>query len=185
MTPRLIVITLSRSGAAIVNPLPPSKKTPYITNFEFVGTIDNAPYLCIPAALMYRESLGGEAAVLKYCHDLAQQGGKRAAEILGTEVLENKEGTLGNCCFSNVKLPLKIEEVANVAKNEAFGIPVAQFISALLVKEYDTFMALIFYGNAWWVRLSAQAYLEMADYEWAAGILKEVCGRVLKGEFLK
>jgi selenocysteine lyase/cysteine desulfurase len=175
-----------RPGVTINNPLPPSQKTPYITNFEFVGTIDNAPYLCIPTGLKYREDrLGGEAAILQYCHNLARAGGKRVAEILGTEVLENKEETLGNCCMTNVRLPLKVKEVASIAKDEAIGIPVAQFMSKLLVQEYNTFIAFIFYGGAWWVRLSAQVYLELADFEWAAGVLKDVCGRVLDGEFVK
>jgi len=30
------------------------------------------------------------------------------AEILGTEVLENKTGTLSRCCFVNVRWPLTI-----------------------------------------------------------------------------
>jgi selenocysteine lyase/cysteine desulfurase len=149
-----------------------------------VGTIDSTPYLCIPTALKYREALGGEATVMQYCHNLAREGGKRVADLLGTTVLENKEGTLGNCCFTNVELPLKVEEVVGVAKDEAIGIPVAQFISRALVEQYGTFIAIIFYGNAWWVRLSAQVYLELADFEWAAGVLKKVCGRVLDGEFL-
>jgi hypothetical protein len=140
--------------------------------------------MCIPAALEYRESLGGEEAVLKYNQTLARDGGKRVAEILGTEVLENKTGTLGVCCLSNVKLPLDFNVVAGIAKDEAVGIPVAQFISALLVREYGTFIAIIFYGGAWWVRLSGQVYLEMADFDWAGGVLKDVCDRVLKGDFL-
>jgi selenocysteine lyase/cysteine desulfurase len=165
--------------------LPPSKKSPYITNFEFVGTIDNSPYLCIPTALKYRESLGGEAAILGYCYDLARKAGKRVAEILGTEVLENKTGTLGNCCFTNVRLPLKLDEVVHVANKDTVGVPVVNFLSALLVRGYGTFMALIFYGGAWWVRFSAQTYLEIADFEKAGEILKEVCGRVLEGESLE
>jgi selenocysteine lyase/cysteine desulfurase len=169
----------------INNPLPPSKKSPYITNFEFVGTIDNAPYLCIPKGLEYRESIGGEAAIYAYNHKLAREAGQRVAKILGTEVLENKEGTLGNCCFTNVKLPLKLEEVISVANIKEIGVPVVVWVGETLVKEYGTFMALIFYGNAWWVRLSAQIYLELEDFEWAAAKLKEVCERVMKGEFLQ
>ena len=169
----------------IVNPLPPSRKPPYIANFEFVGTIDNAPYLCIPEGLKYRERIGGEAAIYAYNHKLAREGGQRVAKILGTEVLENEEGTLGNCCFTNVRLPLKLEEVISVAGKNDIGVPVVIWVSAILVKEYGTFMALIFYDNAWWVRLSAQIYLELGDFEWAAEKLKEVCGRVMKGEFLQ
>lgn len=164
--------------------MPQEGKTDYITNFEFVGSIDNAPYLCIPAALSYREKIGGEKAILSYCHDLARKAANRAAEILGTEVMENEEGTLGDCCLSNVKLPLNPEDVIAIAKTDAVGFAVNSWLSAVMVNEYGTFMAFIFYGNAWWVRFSAQTYLELKDFEWAAAVLREVSARVLRGEFL-
>jgi selenocysteine lyase/cysteine desulfurase len=180
------VLSFSRPGVAVINnPLPPSTKTPYITNFEFVGTIDNAPYLCIPTALRFRESLGGEAAIISYAQKLARDAATRVAEILGTEVLENKTGTLGNCCLSNVRLPLELDEIATLAKTKDVGGLVNNWFSSLLVREYDTFIAIIFYGGAWWIRLSGQTYLELADFEWAAEVLKEVCARALKGEFLE
>lgn len=43
------------------NPLPPSTKSNFVQQFEFVGTVDNASLLCIPAALKFREEIcGGE-----------------------------------------------------------------------------------------------------------------------------
>lgn len=45
------------------NPLPPSTKSNFVQQFEFVGTVDNASLLCIPAALKFREEIcGGEEA---------------------------------------------------------------------------------------------------------------------------
>jgi hypothetical protein len=167
------------------NPLPPSNKSPYITNFEFVGSIDNGPYLCVPAALEYRESIGGEKAILKYCHDLAHQAGDLTAKILGTEVMENAEGTLGNCCLRTVRLPLQLAEVQKVAGTDEVGTDVGVWLTGTMVREYDTFIALIFYGGSWWVRWSAQVYLEPSDFEWGAKVLLELCERVMKGEFLE
>jgi hypothetical protein len=166
------------------NPLPPSTKSAYITNFEFVGTVDCSPYLCIPAALEYRQSIGGERAILKYCHDLAKESGDLAVKILGTEVLENEEGSLGNCCLRTVKLPLQLQEVQRKASKEDVGTDVVVWLTATMVKEYHTFMAVIFYNNAWWVRFSSQVYLELEDFEWGARTLKQLCERVSKGEFL-
>jgi hercynylcysteine S-oxide lyase len=174
-----------RPGGTFINPLPPNTNSPFIANFEFVGTIDSAPYLCIPAALKYREQIGCEAAILNYNQTLARSAGKRVAALLGTEVLENKDGTLGNCCMSNVKLPLKLTEVQSVAKNDTVGFEVLNWITSLLVRDYGTFIAVMFYADAWWVRLSGQVYLEEKDFEWAAGVLGEICGRVLRGEFLE
>jgi selenocysteine lyase/cysteine desulfurase len=165
-------------------------KSAWVANFEFVGTIDNSPYLCIPAALKWRESVcGGEKAILQYCHQLAKDAAKRTAEMLGTEVMENSTGTLTDCCLSNVRLPLKFEEVANIAakagiEEDEVGVLVRNWISKTLVEEYDTFMAVMFYGGGWWVRWSAQVYLELDDFEWGAEKLKELCGKVMKGEFM-
>ncbi|KIW08712.1 hypothetical protein, variant [Verruconis gallopava] len=167
------------------NPLPPNTKSPFVANFEFMGTIDIAPYLCVPAAIRYRESLGGEKAILQYCHDLSRQGGDLVAKILGTKVLENEDGTLGNCCLRNVKLPLDVAEVQKIAGTDSVGSPVIVWMTATMTKEYDTFMALMFYDDAWWVRFSSQVYLELSDYEWAAKVLIELCARVKKGEFLE
>lgn len=176
---------VARPNGNFLNPLPPSSKSAYITNFEFIGTIDNAPYLCIPTALKYREQIGGEAAILEHCHALARSAAKRISEALGgTEILENEEGTLGNCCMSNVKLPLQLAEIVGIAKGEDVGMRIMNWITSLLVREYNTFMAIMWYDNAWWVRLSAQVYLEMEDFEWAAKVLTEICGRVMKGDFL-
>jgi len=118
------------------------------------------------------------------------------AEILGTEVLENREGSLGECCMSNVKLPVTFEEVVSLAsktkgvergklEKDAIGSKVLNWITSLLVEEYGTFMAIMWYGGAWWVRFSGQVYLEEeGDFEWAGHTLNEVCGRVGRGEFM-
>ncbi len=175
-----------KPGEAIPNnPLPPSTKSAYVTNFEFVGTVDPSPYLCIPAALKYRESIGGEKAILEYCYDLSRQGGELAARILSTEVLENEEGTFGNCCLRTVKLPLQLKDVQKVAGRKDIGPAVMVWLTATMVKEYHTFMALVFYNMAWWVRFSSQVYLELSDFEWGAKTLNELCSRVREGEFLE
>ncbi|ORY18512.1 pyridoxal phosphate-dependent transferase [Clohesyomyces aquaticus] len=179
-----------KPGVTYHNPFPASSKSPFILNFEFVGTIDNAPYLCIPAAIRYRASIGGEQKILSYCHDLAASAATRVAEILGTEVLQNETGTLTKCCLSNVRLPLALTSVERVAveggvEKGNVGSFVRDWMSKVLIDDYDTFMALFFYGGGWWVRLSAQVYLDMGDFEWAGERLKELCGRVEKGEYLQ
>jgi hercynylcysteine S-oxide lyase len=153
-----------------------------------VGTIDYSPYLVVPAAITYRaENLGGEDAIAAHLKALARQAGALVAESLGTWVLENEEGTLGNCAFSNVRLPLDVQELLKVsgAPDEAsIGAKIRDWMSLVVVNEYSSFMAFMWYAGAWWVRLSAQVYLELEDFERAAEILKEVSERVKNGEFL-
>jgi hypothetical protein len=54
-----------------------------------------------------------------------------------------------------------------------------------MAEEYNTFIAVVFHGGTWWVRLSGQIHLEKKDYQWAGRILKELCHRVKNGEYLK
>lgn len=64
-------------------------------------------YLCIPEALKFRGRLGGEEQIRQYCFDLARRGGRLMAEILDTEVMDNKTSTLSLCCFAMVRLPVQ------------------------------------------------------------------------------
>ena len=174
------------TGERINNPLPPSNKSEYITNFEFVGTLDDSPYLCVPAGIEWRSKITwngkrGEEAVFAYNLHLASRSGKIVSGILQTETLENEEGTLGNCNFSNIRLPLSFSELTS--SDPAQATQIGQWIARTLVDEYRTFIAIIFYGGAWWVRLSAQVYLTEQDFQWAGHVLREVCARVNKGEW--
>jgi selenocysteine lyase/cysteine desulfurase len=174
----------------IPTPLPSSGvKSPFVQNFEFMATIDTSPYLCIPAALEYRQSLGGENKIMEYCSNLAKTAAKHAAQVWGTEVLENSTNTLGNCCMSNIRLPLSLSSIQQLAaakgvETEGIENVVREWISRLLADEYHTFIMVRWYAGAFWVRFSGQVYLEEADFEWGTKTLSEVCERVLKGEFL-
>jgi len=164
--------------------------------YTFKGTTDNTPEMCLPTALAYRESLGGEAAILSYCQKLACSAGARVAEVLRTRVLENEEGTLGNCCFTNVALPLdratlldlmrsRTEAGTKTTTKEAkIGTTILDWLTRQLVERHDTFMAIIFYADEWWVRLSAQVYLDMDDFELGAKLLKGLCEEVRAGKWL-
>jgi selenocysteine lyase/cysteine desulfurase len=177
------------------NPLPQSQKSQFVTNFEFVGTMDDAPYLCVKHSIAWRaEVLGGEQRIRDELTQLARSGGKKAAEILGTKILDNDSQSLTRCSMVNVALPLAVgpEEGKPPLEGELAALPaIPQIETAAAMKwfletlmdEYKTFVALYAYGGRWWARLSAQVYLEMDDFEWAGKTLKEVCERTAKGEY--
>jgi selenocysteine lyase/cysteine desulfurase len=176
------------------NPLPPSSKSPFVNQFEFVGTVDNAPYLCVADSIRWREEvLGGEERIRRELTELARQGGEKVAQMLGTEVLDNESRSLTRCSMVNVALPLAVEpEEGKTAPEGVVAVlpqsdtaAVREWILETLMDEYKTFVALFVYGGRWWARLSAQVYLEMDDFEWAGRTLKEVCERVAKGEYKK
>ncbi|KAL2259874.1 hypothetical protein VTK26DRAFT_6301 [Humicola hyalothermophila] len=183
------------------NPLPPSSKSAFVNQFEFVGTLDNAPYLCVKDAIAWRERvLGGEERIRDSLTELARAGGQKVAEILGTEVLDNASRSLTRCSMVNVALPLAVASEPQDGKAGGDGgggaelaslpaIPQAEeaaarnWILTTLIGEYRTFVALFVYGGRYWARLSAQVYLEMDDFEWAGRTLKEVCERAARGEY--
>ncbi|KAJ4392798.1 Glycosylphosphatidylinositol (GPI)-anchored cell wall endoglucanase [Neurospora sp. IMI 360204] len=182
------------------NPLPPTSKSEFVNNFEFVGTMDNSPFFCVKDAIKWREEvLGGEERIMEYMTRLAREGGQKVAEILGTRVLENSKGTLVRCAMVNVALPLvtgddpkasvKLTEKEEKEVEGMYEIPQEEASKAfnwmykVLQGEYNTFVPIMFYRRRFWVRLSAQVYLEESDFEWAGKTLKELCERVAKGEY--
>lgn len=168
----------------INNPLPESNKSKFVAQFEFVGTIDNTPYLCIPDALKFRKEVcGGEDKIMQYCTDLVNQGSEAVATALKTEVMNNAEGTLTKCFLANVRLPLQIGTAKGEVGEEHAGT-VTQWLCETMIEKHNTFMAVVFYGGCWWVRLSGQIYLEAKDFHWAGEVLKELCERVRKGDYL-
>lgn len=177
---------VSQTQPSRVNPLPPNTKSRFVNEFEFLGTLDNSPYLCVKDSLAWREEfLGGESQILEYQRGLAREGGKRAAEILGTEVMENKGGTLTDCGMVNVGLPLVVATGTRTGRdgNGDVRVPreaafeLTQWFLETMMNEYQTFMALCVHRGRWWVRLSAQVYLDTDDFVWAAKVLKELCDR--------
>lgn len=47
-----------------------------------------------------------------------------------------------------------------------------------LMNKHDTWIPAKFYCGAIWVRISAQTYLDLVDFEWAAQVLSKLCQQV-------
>ena len=168
--------------------------------FAWVATIDSTPYVCVPEALQFRDEVcGGEHSIRRYCQHIAQAGAKRIAEILDTEVMENKTHTLQKCCFAMVRLPLRLgskispgleipashqrdETGARIVKEATHDIKdasaIVKWIMDRVVDEFDTFIPARLHAGAIWIRLSGQIYLDIKDFEWAGYLLKDLCQRV-------
>lgn len=173
-------VPLPYEGQVINNPLPPSDKSEFVNQFQYTGALDNTPFLCVLDCFQFiDEKCGGQREYIDYCQTLACEGGAIVAKVLGTEVMDNKEETLSKCFFSNVRLPLDAKLFTFGEKNR-----VTQWITERLVFDHDTFLAVYFYADAWWVRLSAQVYLELDDFSWAAQVLDQLCKQVTDGSFL-
>lgn len=177
------------------NPLPPTGKSNFVSQFEFVGSVDGSPFLCVPEALKFRRNVcGGEEAIQTYCHGLALKGGQLMARLLGTEIMDNAEQSLtSQCCMVNVRLPLSVTNhqpyTQSKPRNFEAAIPlslvpqVTQFLTTSCVSKHGTFIAFIFYRDSWWARLSAQIYLDLGDFEYGAHVLESLCTRIARHEF--
>lgn len=153
-----------------------AKKEPsnyFVDLLQFVSTTDNSAYLCIPEAIKWRQEVcGGEQKIREYCHQLARQGGKRMAEILGTETMVKDPSPATDTCFAMVRLPVKLGD------GEAeHGETIASWIHETAIKESDTYIPVRFYAGNFWVRISAQIYLTMENFEWAAHVLLKLSER--------
>ncbi|KAL5611611.1 hypothetical protein BROUX41_000805 [Berkeleyomyces rouxiae] len=171
------------------NPLPPSSKQPFVANFSYVGTIDMSPFLCVKHSIDWRQRvLGGEERIRAYQRRLAETGGQKAADILGTFVLQNKAGELTDCAMVNVALPLWVGDKAGAPEGtavlaEADAPAAVSWISNALMNEYKTFLPVFVHAQRVWARISAQVYLDMEDFEFAGTALKKLCERVANGEY--
>ncbi|TKX24140.1 hercynylcysteine sulfoxide lyase-1 [Elsinoe australis] len=175
-----------KGAKGLNNPLPKvegEELSEFVGNFEFIGTRDSSAYVCVERALEWRSKVSwgqrkGEEALMGYLVNQAREAGRVVSEILGTEVLENENRTLGECAFSNVRLPLKYAELVGGGEVD-FGkvLGVARWMEKILVDEFNTFVAIFWHGDSLWVRLSAQIYLTLDDWEKAGRWLKETCER--------
>ena len=174
-------------GHAIFNPLltDTSGKSPFVLLFDFVATLDVSPYLCIEEALKFRrEVCGGEIKIMEYCDQISDEAGRLAAEIMGTEVMENKTNMITKCAFTNVRLPLEVGDgQGQVLEKDMYRVAV--WMTAMLTKESDVYSPVFFHARKFWTRFSGQIYLDIGDFEKGARALKKLCERAKKGGFLQ
>ena len=168
------------------NPNQSAAQNAFIAQFDYTGTIDTAPILCIPAALEFRRQVcGGEGAIREYCINLAVSGGKAVAEVLGTHTLAVPTGE--NVGFANVRLPLTIRHDPNSSE----GLPiesldtVINFMFHKFTEDYRTFINILYFSGALWARLSATVYLDLDDFKHGGQVLKDLSRRIKNGEHLE
>ena len=165
------------------NPFPQGQRSKFVEMFQFVGTTDISPYLCMEEALKFRRDIcGGEERIMEYCEKVSNEGAQKAADVLGTEVMENMDKTLTKCCMTNVKLPLKLGDgPGEIKQMDAF--PAVAWMAKTLIDKHDMFVPPYFHGGAFWARFSGQVYVESEDFVLAAKVLQDLCERAKRGEY--
>ncbi|KAJ3104006.1 hypothetical protein HK100_004118 [Physocladia obscura] len=143
--------------------------------FHWVGTTDVSAFLTVSAALEFREWIGGENSIIKYNHDLAVRAGQIVAKKLETRVLR---GVIEND-NSSKNLDSQYASMVNVAVPntqivQKGGDLFMEGLQKRLLTEYNASVAFFKIDDEYWIRLSAQVYLNDLDFEKIADILYAV-----------
>ncbi|KAL8672848.1 MAG: hypothetical protein Q9168_002724 [Polycauliona sp. 1 TL-2023] len=164
----------------VFNPLPVNGTSPFVNMFQFVGTMDIGPYLCMEEALRFRQELcGGEEPIMAYCEHISNEGGQKVATMLGTEVMENEEKTLRKCPMTNVRLPLRLGQASGQIQ-PADGFKACAWMAKTLITEHNVFAPPFFHDGYLWIRFSGQIYVEIEDFVAAAEVYKELSAQQAK-----
>lgn len=131
-----------------------------IDRFTFVGTLDFTTHLSVAEAWKFRQEIGGEEKIREYCFNLAKQVGELAAKEWGTEVLENKAGTLSTAMV-NVRLPISEKFLSSASEEKKLEL--FRLINDHPMK-FDTFVPPSYHNGKMYVRFSCQVYNELSDY---------------------
>ncbi len=131
----------------------------FLAEFDWTGTRDPTAFLAVPAAIDFHAHLGGDALMARN-RALAADGAALVARRLNTEI-----GISGDLAGAMAMVRLPVTGLANTER--AAGLR-----DGLLDARCDVpVMAL---AGGIWLRLSAQAYNEMADYEKLAKVVAQV-----------
>lgn len=131
----------------------------FLAEFDWTGTRDPSACLAIAEAIDFHQKLGG-AALRARNAALAAQGTALLAARLGTEC-----GATGELAAAMGLVRLPVRGPATLER--------AQALRAKLL-DARTDAPVHAQGGAVWLRLSAQAYNELADYEKLAAIVAEL-----------
>ncbi len=125
--------------------------------FDWIGTADPSPWLCIPAALEFQEGLGWEQT-RAYNYSLAMEGRELLAQALRVRapIPDDRSLSVGMAVvpFPGRALP---------------GVP--QALNARMFKEHRIEVPFTAYDDRLWIRISAQRYNHIDQYRRLARVL--------------
>jgi isopenicillin-N epimerase len=140
--------------------------------FDWTGTDDPTPWLAVPAALEFLGGLfpGGWKGLRRHNRELCLEGRRRLAARLGVNLPcpEEMIGTLGALALPDGPKDLPPRRPG------AYETP----LQTALVEQYGIQVPIVTWPQApkRWVRISAQAYNEPAEYDRLAEALAELLG---------
>jgi isopenicillin-N epimerase len=135
----------------------------FTAEFDYSGTRDNSHWLAVPAALDYIAGFGAEA-IQAYNRTLANAACGLLVEAWGSEVAA---GADYRAAMASVRLP---------GTPKGSDRSAAHRLALHLNQQYGLTLGVMLLDEALWVRVSAQIYNEIGDYERLAAIGRELAG---------
>lgn len=126
----------------------------FVAEFDYTGTRDNSHWLAVPAALDYTDGLGAEA-MRAHNAALAREAGALLSEAWGSDAAASPE-------FSGAMISLRLPGSGNRDTARALG--------ARLRDEHGITTGVMVLNGALWIRVSAQIYNDISDYQRLADI---------------
>ena len=123
----------------------------FTAEFDFVGTKDYSPFLSLPEALAMHRELG-PARVQAYNRKLVLEAGARLCRAWGTNSVVPDD-------FVGSILTLPIPQFFEPDQHAASEL------TSKLWREWRIEVPFVPFGDRMWIRISAQIYNELADYE--------------------
>ena len=133
----------------------------FTAEFDYTGTRDNSAWIAAPAAFDYIAEFGAEAV---RAHNAALAG---EAAMLLLDAWDSEAAAAPQFCgaMASVRLPGATGDRAT-----------AHRLAALLRERHGITVAVMALDGALWVRVSAQIYNELGDYERLAAVGKKLAG---------
>jgi isopenicillin-N epimerase len=122
-----------------------------VDEFDWVGTRDPTPWLCVPAAIELHQRMGGPG--LRERNAILA----RKAAVLLARAWKTAQGSASDLIGSMATVQLPIREVSNSHH--------AHSLRTLLLTKYRIDVAITAFNGILWARISAHAYNSFEDYE--------------------
>ena len=133
----------------------------FVERFVWDGTRDRSPFLAVRDALDFREWAGGDVAIRGYVDSLSKRGAALLAQRWNTSLLVPESMT---SAMSNVIVPTKDIEQCNTLGDE-------------LQRQYGIILFSFLVDGICFVRVHAQIYLEIGDYDFLANATLDILGK--------
>lgn len=140
-------------------------------SFAWQGTRDLAPWLAAPSAITYWDRYGGLFTVRARNHALVLAAHDMLSDQFKVDPLSPSDGSmLGS--MATIRLPDAIKHHPDARD------PLA--MNAFLAKRFKIEVPVLELGETWAVRISAQVYNELSDYERLGNAINVLCSEVAR-----